>query len=165
MQEKLSLSDQLSRRSAEADSAARQLALVSEDATRSKARLSEASERMALVDTLQSKVHRLTAELAQERDERAHREQHLREQAEELRAQEERLNRLRADLDAREHARREQRRRERRQVDEHFGVLDPPGGLHHFGAQDLDCAWASGPVDRRLLQAPLQSQQIQQQTR
>ncbi len=77
MQEKASLMESANRKAAEAESAQRQLLLITEEHTRYKARLAEAASRMALVDSLQSRVHRLQEEVSQAADEREASQRHL----------------------------------------------------------------------------------------
>ena len=152
LQEKQTMLDSSLRASSAAESAQRELAMLQEDNARHKARLSECSARLGLVDSLQSAVHRLQAEASQAAEQRTYRDRQVADQEAELAAKEARLTAMRAELEAREQARREARRQERRHIAE-LGPLDGPGGLHRFGPQDLDCAWASGPIDRKLLQA------------
>jgi len=106
LQEKTTLAEAVARRTLELESAQRQAVLLTEENVRYKARLAEANERLALVDSLQSQVARLQADAAMAADERVHRDNQLREQNEELAHRESRLKQLQSQLEAREQQRR-----------------------------------------------------------
>lgn len=151
IQEKASLAEQLSRKTAEHAASSQQVLLLTEENVRLRSRASEAQDRLALVDALQASVFRLQAELAAAAEDKAFRTKHAAEQEAELNAREQRLVQMRAEMEAREAARADARRRERRMNADAAGALDGPRGLHRARAEDIDCAWASGPIDRKKL--------------
>lgn len=153
------LQEQVNARTFALDTTKRELEETHAEKARLQAKVDEARQRMELVDAMQTKLHRLQLERADLLTSGEAKERYWREREEELATREKRLERVSRELDEREAARREARRRERREGvaggDGSGGQLGVYSSLHRAAEGEYDCAWASGPIDRKQLAVPV----------
>ena len=156
------LQEQLNSRTLALETAKRELEETQLERNRLQAKSKEAMERMELLDSLQSKLHRLQLDRNELVSSFEHKERHWKDLSDELLEREKRLQRRAEELEERERQRREARTRERREA-ARLGIVNAAGGnatslggIHRAADGEYDCAWASGPLDRKQLAVPQQ---------
>jgi hypothetical protein len=159
------LQEQLNARTLALETTKRELEEVLLERTRLQSKTKEAAERMEVLDALQTKLHRLQLDRTELLSSLESKERYWKDREEDLLEREKRLERRAQELEERERQRREARQRERREQ-ARLGVVGAAGGssgsgagaggIHRATEGEYDCAWASGPIDRKQLAVPQQ---------